>query len=366
MSGCSPCPPASRSLASRAHVYACAILLCLPLLCLLLVPVALAALLPGNFIIRKTTDAWKGTPSLVLERRIQGLDVNAEPGIERLTLQAGKVRRELHRQVQLYPPLLPAPGAVRVEPAATSNTEPPLPNLDTLEPPLLFDALVLQSGKQLVEWLRAQGIGIEQVTLVRQLTPDAPLPFRVLFRLGDDRPAGSWLDIEKERFLIRRLQLRQPDGSTWLAEYEGYGQSPELPEWLPQKIAFSRGGLLVETRTVIRRLSIPVDDALFGTLEPLVPLPPPPTLAQEASTEGSTEKSTQKSTEAGAASAMPNAAGSTLSPENTTSERKTPENRTADDKSTHDKKSDDIKSDDTAPASRRAEPSSASPSHPVP
>lgn len=231
---------------------------------------AQGAPLPAGFVVRKLAELSKDTPSLALECSVQGLDANATPQIQKLFLKGGKARSESARGLAFYPP--PATAAAQKNSAEDD---------EGLRVPV-FEALMLQPGKGIVKQLQKLGIPVTDgegtgtgqgeteagavaspIQLVRQATPDLPLPWRVVYHIGSPDPTGAFIDIDKDKFLLRRAQLRLADGGLWLAEYEGHGQLKDLP-WLPTRITLYRGGIRMETLTITSRLSSPVPDSLFG------------------------------------------------------------------------------------------------------
>lgn len=223
-----------------------------------------AALLSGPFLLKKLTDPAKELPGVALERTVLGLDLNATPLKEVLYVSGGKVRSELEGTVRvLRPPYT----------TTTSRSETPaVPGADgeeTVLRPLLFDAALHSSAATLAELLKAHSVQVEQVSLARMPLTEGPLPYRVLFHLGGTAPDSSFIALDKDRFLLRRLRLRLPDGGLWLAEYDGHGQDKTLPAWLPRRTTLYRGGIRVETTTIERRLSVGLPDSLFKAPAPL-------------------------------------------------------------------------------------------------
>jgi len=168
----------------------------------------------------------------------------------------------------------------------------------------VFEALMLQPSRGIGKQLQKLGIPVSEndasgagqveaegsagpntVQLLRQATPEAPLPWQVLYRIGSPDPTGTFIDIDKDKFLLRRAQLRLADGGLWLAEYEGHGQLKDLP-WLPTRITLYRGGIRMETLTITSRLAEPVPDSLFVDA-PSSPSSPRPASTGPASSSGS-------------------------------------------------------------------------------
>lgn len=243
-----------------------------------------AALLSGPFLLKKLTDPAKELPGVALERTVLGLDLNATPLKEVLYVSGGKVRSELEGAVRVLRPPYTATTARSEAPAASGAAAPgaAAPGADgeeTVLRPLIFDAVLHSSAATLTELLKAHSVQVEQVSLARMPLMEGPLPYRVLFHLGGTAPDSSFIALDKDRFLLRRLQLRLPDGGLWLAEYDGHGQDKTLPAWLPRRTTLYRGGIRVETMSIERRLSVSLPDSLFKTPAPLPATPATPAKA---------------------------------------------------------------------------------------
>ena len=209
------------------------------LIAVLLASPVLASVLPGDFILARVEETWKGSPGLSVEREVRRVG-QEEATLEQVTYRPGKIRIQAGEAVRRYPD------------DETSDEY----------RPLVVDALFSQPAGGLAALAQRLGIRIDQVSLDRIPTPDAPLPFRVLYRLGAAARAGApFLDIEKDRWYIRRIQFRTtPDGPWWRAEYDGQGLQKELPPWLPARIQIYRGGEPFERIAVVRKLSPPARD----------------------------------------------------------------------------------------------------------
>jgi len=218
--------------------------------------VALAYKLPGEFVLQRAAEPWKDSPGIGLLREVRSASSDA-PIQEQVYLKGGRVRVETSTGARVYPT-----SSV----SSTSSTSPAsrLPHR-----PDVIDALFTQSIGGLIALVKDLGIAIDAVSLARLPTPAAPLPFRILYRLGSDGQRGTpQLHIEKDRWHLRRLQFREgPEHTVWYVEYLGQGERPDLPPWMPTRLEVYREGERFESITVVRRLEVPIRDSHF-TLRP--------------------------------------------------------------------------------------------------
>lgn len=205
---------------------------------------ALAYMVPADFVLRRAGEQWSDAGGLVLQREVTRPGVES-PVSETVSLKGGQVRVDSAGQTWVYS-------------AGTDQTG------DPTHRPGIIDALFLLPQGRLAELVHQVGIDVDTMSLERLPTPDAPLPFRVLYRIGGEAPKAPRIDVEKDRWYIRGLQLRtSSDGPLWLAEYGGQGALKDLPAWLPTRIQVYRDGQLFESISVTRRLNTPIKEGAF-------------------------------------------------------------------------------------------------------
>lgn len=239
---------------------------------------AFASALPADFVLKKLVENAQNAGLVALEGTVQGLDVNATPLKLKIYLKEGKARRELNGAITFFPASSSEGGSRKA--VTTSSSE------DDEEARLpVFEALMVPSSKTLLRDVQRLGVNLgsvgteagkegkgaetvapqelSRVRFLRQPTPDASLPWRVLLRAGAGENDSPFIDVDKDKFWLRRAQLRLPDGGLWLAEYDGHGLIKELP-WLPTRITLYRSGIRMETVTFASRLTGPFPDGLFS------------------------------------------------------------------------------------------------------
>ncbi len=206
---------------------------------------ALAALLPGAFVVQQAEKRWADTKSLVVDREVSRADGSA-PTMERVWWRDGRVRVDAAAGPWVY-----ALGR---------------PTTSPLHRPGIIDAVFLTPQGQLERVVRALGIDLEHPVLARAPSADGRLPFDVIYHLGEPaRPSAPCLEVTKDTWTIRTLQFRE-GGHLWRAEYEGQGRSSLLPPWLPTRVTVFRDGILYETLRVLRRVDLPVPASLFESV----------------------------------------------------------------------------------------------------
>ncbi len=206
--------------------------------------VALAALLPGTFVVAQAEKRWADTKSLVVDREVTRHD-GTDPTMERVWWRDGRIRVDGASGAWVY-----ALGR---------------PTTSSSHRPGVIDAVFLTPQGQLERLVRTLGIDLDHPVLDRAPSTDGTLPFDVIYRLGSpDRPAAPLIEITKDTWTIRTLQFRESNGGhLWRAEYQGHGRSSLLPPWLPSRVTVFRDGILYETLHVLRRVDLPVPSSLF-------------------------------------------------------------------------------------------------------
>jgi len=215
-----------------------------------------AYILPGDFILQKTTERWEGVQRISLRCRVTRGTTTQDTSTELLFLQPGKLLVKSN-SLHWTEPELPLPSS-------ESRT-------DYLEHrPAIVNTLYLRSYKALYKELKRLGVATDQTSLGRVPSLDQSLPFKVVYQLGNDGRVGTpQIHIEKDTWLIRRFQFRiKENGPLWVVHYDGYGLLEGAPDWLPSQIQIYRGGLQFENIHVVEILKDDPQDAAFKPLPP--------------------------------------------------------------------------------------------------
>jgi len=211
---------------------------------ILVIPTAVAALLPATFVIQQAELRWKEASSLVVDREVTRQDAGGAFH-ERVWWRGGRIRVDGPHGAWVY-------AIGRPSPAVDHR-------------PGIIDAIFLTPQGQLERLVRNMGVDLDSVALDRIPRADGSLPFDVIYRLGNTaRRSAPHIEITKDTWTIRALQFSDPiDGHLWRAEYDGHGRSSLLPPWLPTHILVFRDGMLFESVRVLRLVDMPVPMSLF-------------------------------------------------------------------------------------------------------
>ncbi len=210
---------------------------------------ALAALLPGPFVLQQAERQWEDTKSLVVDREVVREDV-AQPSMERVRWRGGRIRVDGRNGPWVY-----SLG----QPMSPSDHRPGI-----------IDAIFLAPQGQLERVARSLDIALDHSTLDRVPRSSGPLPFDVIYRIGQPaRRAAPHIEITKDSWTIRAIQFQEPSGRhIWRAEYDGHGRSSLLPPWLPSRTMVFRDGILFESIRVLRQVELPVPASIFQVSPP--------------------------------------------------------------------------------------------------